>query len=155
MMNVSIDCRGLTKNKINDQIGKACSRCNDLSLIIWGYEYENLESIILPNSITSFNCSRNKIKTFFGLKLDPSSLREFHCIGNQITRFDGLTLPNSLKIFNCSHNKITSFDELTLPNSLKILDCSLNKITSCFAAFGSLGLYFRNQFLNLIIVITR
>jgi hypothetical protein len=81
---------------------------------------------MLPDSIRYFKCSSNKITSFFidndlnGLIL-PNSLVMFDCFRNEVISFSGLHLNNNLLTFYCSGNNITDSSGLKLNSKLENL----------------------------------
>jgi Leucine-rich repeat (LRR) protein len=120
----------LTKAQINNIIAEETRKYSATSVIIKNYPYEDFESIIFPETINQMYFEIGRIKTFAGLKLNPTSLVRLEFYNNEITSFAGLILPSSLTHFDCSKNHITSFVGLRLPPSLTYFDCSNNQITS-------------------------
>jgi hypothetical protein len=60
-----IDCSGLTKDEINRDIITETDHLFKTSLLLKKYDYDTLESIIIPERVVIFNCIRNKIKSCF------------------------------------------------------------------------------------------
>ena len=81
-MRISINCEGLNKNQINDEIRARIRDNTDIYLNLENYGYRDLKRVVIPNSVYKFRCNNN------------------------ITTLAGLLLPNSVIKFNCSENKI-------------------------------------------------
>jgi Leucine-rich repeat (LRR) protein len=75
---IEIDCQDLSKHDINNEILNRIGGLTKVKLKLYYYNHDDLESIILPNSIINFDCLNNQITSFAGLKL-PSSLEIFNC----------------------------------------------------------------------------
>ncbi len=97
-----------------------------LSMDISSRGVESLDGIDYYDSLTSLNCSDNKIQTIPSTLYD--TLEELNCSANRIC---SLSIPasNSIVSLICSGNNISSLS-LTNPVALEYLDCGDNNLQS-------------------------
>jgi hypothetical protein len=108
----------LVKERIVD-----CYLTKSETLDLSGFDLKTLPDCIKDLSITSLNCSDNKLSILGTL---PSTLVQLFCYDNELPSLP--ILPESLKLLDCSSNELTS-PPTTLPSGLIYFDCNHNQLT--------------------------